>query len=75
MKVGIIGFARSGKTTVFNALTGARVTMGNWPGTTVEVARGVWRTNERSAACSCEVCDCASSQRRLELTLVDLPGA
>jgi hypothetical protein len=28
MKVGIIGFARSGKTTVFNALTGARAEVG-----------------------------------------------
>ena len=28
MKVGIIGFARSGKTTIFNALTGAHATVG-----------------------------------------------
>lgn len=31
---------------MFNALTGARRTMGNWPGTTVEVGRGAWRVGE-----------------------------
>ncbi|HIJ65842.1 MAG TPA: redox-regulated ATPase YchF, partial [Candidatus Hydrogenedentes bacterium] len=28
MKVGVIGFARSGKTTVFNAITGAQASVG-----------------------------------------------
>lgn len=40
--VALIGAPNSGKSTLFNALTGARITVGNWPGTTVEVSRGVW---------------------------------
>lgn len=41
--VALVGAPNSGKSTLFNALTGARAAVGNWPGTTVEVARGVWR--------------------------------
>lgn len=40
--VALVGAPNAGKSTLFNALTGAGVTMGNWPGTTVEVSRGVW---------------------------------
>ncbi|MDR1448878.1 MAG: 50S ribosome-binding GTPase, partial [Propionibacteriaceae bacterium] len=39
----LVGAPNVGKSTLFNLLTGARATVGNWPGTTVEVARGVWR--------------------------------
>jgi ferrous iron transport protein B len=38
--VALIGNPNSGKTTVFNALTGARQTIGNWPGVTVERKAG-----------------------------------
>lgn len=41
--VAMIGAPNSGKSTLFNALTGAKVQMGNWPGTSVEVSRGEWR--------------------------------
>ncbi|XSG85349.1 MAG: Fe(2+) transporter permease subunit FeoB [Methylohalobius sp. ZOD2] len=34
--VGVVGNPNSGKTTVFNGLTGARQRVGNWPGVTVE---------------------------------------
>lgn len=43
--IAMIGAPNSGKSTLFNALTGARVQMGNWPGTTVEVSRGEWRVD------------------------------
>jgi ferrous iron transport protein B len=73
--VALAGAPNSGKSTLFNALTGARVTMGNWPGTTVEVSRGVWRTTRQAAACTCVDCNCEPSEERIDITLVDLPGA
>lgn len=38
--VAIVGCPNVGKSVLFNALTGAYVTVSNYPGTTVEVARG-----------------------------------
>ncbi len=36
LKIALVGNPNCGKTTVFNALTGARQRVGNWPGVTVE---------------------------------------
>lgn len=38
--IGLIGNPNSGKTTLFNSLTGARQRVGNWPGVTVERKSG-----------------------------------
>lgn len=35
-EIALIGNPNSGKTTVFNKLTGAQAKVGNWPGVTVE---------------------------------------
>ena len=39
-KVVIVGSPNVGKSVIFNSLTGARVTVSNYPGTTVDVSRG-----------------------------------
>ncbi len=39
-KVGIVGSPNVGKSVVFNSLTGAYVTVSNYPGTTVDVSKG-----------------------------------
>ena len=57
--VALAGAPNVGKSTLFNALTGARRAVGNWPGTTVEVGRGGWKLRDA----------------RNEVELVDLPGA
>ncbi len=41
--VGVVGNPNCGKTTLFNALTGARQRVGNWPGVTVERKTGRYR--------------------------------
>ena len=41
MKVALIGNQNSGKTTLFNCLTGMNAKIGNWPGVTIEKKTGV----------------------------------
>lgn len=42
-RVAFVGIPNSGKTSLFNAVTGQKLSVGNWPGTSVEVGRGRWR--------------------------------
>lgn len=46
--VGVVGNPNCGKTTLFNALTGARQHVGNWPGVTVERKTGYYNFNQKS---------------------------
>ncbi|WP_179394469.1 ferrous iron transport protein B [Lacticaseibacillus absianus] len=44
LTMALVGNPNSGKTTLFNALTGARLAVGNWPGVTVERKAGRLRS-------------------------------
>lgn len=59
VRIALAGNPNSGKTTLFNALTGANQSVGNWPGVTVEKKEGKLKS--------------AVSQGE-EAMLVDLPG-
>ncbi|XTZ38719.1 Fe(2+) transporter permease subunit FeoB [Salmonella enterica] len=44
--IGLIGNPNSGKTTLFNQLTGSRQRVGNWAGVTVERKEGIFNTTD-----------------------------
>ena len=41
MKIALVGNQNSGKTTLFNVLTGMNAKIGNWPGVTIEKKTGI----------------------------------
>lgn len=46
IKIALAGNPNSGKTTLFNHLTGSRQHVGNWPGVTVEKKEGTLKSNK-----------------------------
>ena len=48
LKFALAGNPNSGKTTLFNALTGSTAHVGNWPGVTVDKREGTYKNGEES---------------------------
>ena len=46
-KIALLGNPNSGKTSIFNILTGSNQQVGNWPGVTVECKTGRYRKKTR----------------------------
>ena len=46
MKIALVGNQNSGKTTLFNLLTGSNQKIGNWPGVTIERKEGKIRGSD-----------------------------
>lgn len=45
LTIGLVGNPNSGKTTIFNVLTGSRQKVGNWSGVTIDRKTGVFKQN------------------------------
>ena len=48
-KIVLIGNPNTGKSSLFNALTGAKQRVGNYPGVTVEKKSGIWYLDQDHA--------------------------
>lgn len=69
VKLALVGNPNCGKTTLFNAMTGGREYVGNWPGVTVEKKEG--RVKQPNLG---QVGQDAIFTHGHDITLVDLPG-
>lgn len=47
-KIALVGQPNSGKTSLFNRLTGSSQQVGNWPGVTVEKKEGIYTVNSKN---------------------------
>jgi ferrous iron transport protein B len=61
MRFAIAGNPNSGKTTLFNSLTGSNAHVGNWPGVTVDKKEGVYKLRKKDNTIE-------------KINIIDLPG-
>jgi ferrous iron transport protein B len=61
MRFAIAGNPNSGKTTLFNTLTGSNAHVGNWPGVTVDKKEGVYKLKHKDNTIE-------------KINIIDLPG-
>ena len=69
VKLALVGNPNCGKTTLFNAMTGGREYVGNWPGVTVEKKEGRVKQPNQGQVGQDAICTHGH-----DITLVDLPG-
>ncbi|MGN0077162.1 MAG: ferrous iron transporter B, partial [Coriobacteriales bacterium] len=79
LTIALVGNPNSGKTTLFNQLTGTNQHVGNWPGVTVEKKYGSLNiAKRRSCGGGCGCCGGCGGQMPQssceQATVVDLPG-
>ena len=81
VKIALAGNPNSGKTTLFNALTGSNQFVGNWPGVTVEKKEGKWKEDKEvvimdlPGSCSQKLSDHRASGCNPEYRRRNKPGA
>lgn len=75
MKIALAGNPNSGKTTLFNAITGKTEYVGNWPGVTIEKKEANLRREFKVVAAKGQPSMNGERKRRNQVRVVDLPGA
>lgn len=74
MKIALAGNPNSGKTTLFNAITGKMEYVGNWPGVTVEKKVANLKRDYKLFSHGSHCSQCEGTGRN-QISVVDLPGA
>ncbi|MDR2802278.1 MAG: ferrous iron transport protein B [Prevotellaceae bacterium] len=72
MRFALAGNPNSGKTTLFNTLTGSSARVGNWPGVTVDKKEGVYKC--RAPLAAAEAGSRRTAAPAAKIHVADLPG-